>query len=63
MTSFLRSVLPKRTTGMCSSSANRPTAFRNADPILSKIGGEGIGLPRCAVKKDTTCPPTCRFGT
>jgi hypothetical protein len=48
---------------MCSSSANRATALRNADPILSKIAGDGIGLPRCAVKKLTTCPPTCRFGT
>jgi hypothetical protein len=48
---------------MCSSSANRATAVRNAVPILSKIAGEGIGHPRCRVKNVTTCPPTCRFGT
>ena len=39
------------------------TALRNAVPILSKIAGDGIGYPRCAVRKLTTCPPTCRFGT
>ena len=61
--SILRPVFSKRTTGMCSSSANRLTARRNAVPIFSKIAGDGIGLPRYAVKKDTTCPPTCKLGT
>jgi hypothetical protein len=63
ITSILRSALVNRTTGMWSCSAKRATAFRNAVPIFSKIAGDGIGLPRCAVRKLTTCPPTCRFGT
>jgi hypothetical protein len=36
-------------------------AERGAD--LSMIAGDGIGLPRCAVINDTTCPATCRLGT
>jgi hypothetical protein len=34
-------------------------------PIFSEIAGEseGIGFPKCWVKNDATCPPTCRFGT
>ena len=32
-------------------------------PIFSKIAGDGIGLPRCWVRNETTCPPICRFGT
>ena len=34
----------------------------NAVPIFSRIAGDGIGLPRCWVRKLMTCPPTCRFG-
>jgi hypothetical protein len=63
ITSTLRSSLPNRTTGMWLSAAKRSTAARNAVPIFSMIAGDGIGLPRCAVINDTTCPPTCRFGT
>ena len=63
ITSILRSPLPKPTTGISLSLANLATARRNRPPIWSKIAGEGIGNPRCAVKNDTTCPPTCRFGT
>src|SRR5215212_3241780 len=37
--------------------------LRNTVPILSKIAGDGIGFPRCAVRKLTTCPPTCRLFT
>jgi hypothetical protein len=55
--------LAKRTTGIWCSSAKRATAARNALPILVKMAGEGIGLPRCWVNKTTTCPPTWRFGT
>ena len=32
-------------------------------PIFSMIAGDGIGFLRCAVMNETTCPPTCRFGT
>ena len=35
----------------------------NAVPIFSMIAGDGIGQPKCWVINDTTCPPTCRFGT
>jgi hypothetical protein len=63
ITSTLRSSLPKRTTGMLLSVAKRSTAVRNAVPIFSMIAGDGIGLPRCAVINDTTCPGTCRLGT
>jgi len=42
ITSILRSSLPKRTTAMSLSSANRSTAPRNAVPNLSIIAGEGI---------------------
>ena len=63
ITSILRSSLPNRTTGILLSAAKRCTAVRNAVPIFSMIAGDGIGLPRCAVINDTTCPPTCRFGT
>ena len=52
-----------RTTGSLLSAAKRSTALRKAIPIFSKIAGDGIGLPRCAVINDTTCPATCRFGT
>ena len=45
ITSILRSALPNRTTGMWSSRANCATAFRNANPIFSKIAGDGIGFP------------------
>src|SRR6185295_17575712 len=41
--SILRSSLPNRTTGILLSSAKRPTAARNAVPILSIIAGDGIG--------------------
>ena len=63
ITSALRSPLPNRTTGILLSVAKRSTAVRNPVPILSMIAGDGIGLPRWAVINDTTCPPTCRFGT
>ena len=63
ITSILRSSLPNRTTGILLSAAKRSTALRKAVPILSMIAGDGIGLPRCAVMNDTTCPGTCRFGT
>lgn len=43
--------------------AKRSTAVRNAVPIFSRIAGDGIGLPRCTVRNDTTRPPICRFGT
>jgi len=61
--SILRSFLPNRTTGIWLSSANDRTARRNAVPIFSRIAGDGIGLPRCCVRKLTTWPPACRFGT
>src|SRR4030095_6543281 len=43
--------------------AKRPTACRNRSPIGMNSAGEGIGWPRCCVRKTTTCPPTCRLGT
>ena len=63
ITSIFRSPFANRTTGMSLTSANRATSRRNLLPILSKIAGDGIGHPRCAVMNDTTWPPTCRFGT
>jgi hypothetical protein len=63
ITSPLRSPLAKRTTGMSCSTAKSATALRNPTPIRSKTAGDGIGNPRCRVKKLTTCPGTCKFGT
>ena len=31
-----------------------------ADPVTA---GDGIGNPKCAVMKDTTCPGVCKIGT
>ncbi|HYZ07127.1 MAG TPA: hypothetical protein VE709_00735, partial [Pseudonocardiaceae bacterium] len=55
--------MAKRITGMSLSAANSATALRNRSPMRSKIAGEGIGNPRCRVRKLTTCPGTCRVGT
>jgi hypothetical protein len=63
MTSALRASLAKRITGISWVAANRSTAARKLLPSLVKVAGEGIGLPRCWVRKPTTCPPTWRFGT
>ena len=53
ITSILRSPLPNRTTGIEWSSANCLTFFRNRVPIFSRIGGDGIGYPRCFRMNDT----------
>lgn len=45
--SILRLPLAKRTIGISSSVAHLSTRCRNLVPILSKIAGDGIGLPRC----------------
>jgi energy-coupling factor transporter ATP-binding protein EcfA2 len=63
ITSNFRSPLAKRITGMSYSAANSVTALRNPNPIRSKITGEGIENPRCRVRKLTTWPGTCKFGT
>jgi hypothetical protein len=63
MTSALRASLSKGTSGMWLVVANRATAARNRSPILANSAGEGIGLPKCWVKKVTTWPLTCKFGT
>jgi hypothetical protein len=63
ITSSLRCPLAKRITGMLCSAANSTTALRNRNPIRSKIAGDGIGNPKCWVKKLTTWPDTCKVGT
>jgi hypothetical protein len=63
ITSSLRWPLAKRTTSISLSRANSVTALRNRNPILSRIAGDGIGNPRCPVRKLTTWPDICRLGT
>ena len=45
------------------SSAKALTSRRKRLPIFCSNAGEGIGKPRCSVKKVTTWPPTCSVGT
>ena len=54
ITSSLRSPFAKLSTGMSWSAANPATSRRNRSPIFSRIAGDGIGNPKCAVKKPTT---------
>jgi hypothetical protein len=62
MTSALRWSLSKRTTGMWLPTANRVTAARNRSPIWLNSTGEGIGLPRCRVKKGHDLPAHLQVG-